>query len=554
MKNNIFKARASRNKIFAAITVAAIALLLAINLVLTYFGIHKTLFIDMTPEGLYTLTDAMKEECAYIDEELDEVVKITFCSDPDTLIATENTRAVYFMATELDNLYDNLEVETVNVTYNPTSVSQYKATSLSVINPTDVIISYGDRYRVIGAAHFWTAYGGETYSFNGEYEMATIIRSVTAKNRPAAYFVADHGTTYYNVNDKESAGSLETEQFYYLLQDRGLEVKTLRLSEVVEIPDDCVLLIINNPTDDLTSNSPDSANLSYISETEKIDRYLVKNHGSLMVAKDYSVSLPVFESFLYEWGFEFGDSLVSDGSASVGGDGDTTFAGVYDTDEESYGYAIYGDYAALSSAPQMVFGNTGYITCSFGSGTATPEPGTYSVTRNYAPFFYSSANAESHKYDSLTEDYTDLDKENESLTLAAVATRLEVAENSDGYDINEYYYSYVMCAGSSDFFSSDLIGNPSYANYDVLAALTENMVRTDEYASIELGGLSGNSSNYGGKPLVDTDIYSVDDTAADTSYSLISEAAKIWLTVLLMAVPIAVAVVGIVVTVKRRFL
>ncbi len=553
MKNNILKARVSRSRIFALITVAVLVLLLVLNLLLTYLGIHKTLFIDMTPEGLYTLTDNMKKECSFIDEELDGKVKITFCSDPDTLIAADNTRLVYFMATKLDNLYDNVELETVNVTYNPTAVASYKATSLSKINPTDVIISYGDRYRVVSADKFWTARGGEPYSFNGEYRMATLIRSVTAKNRPVAYFVTDHGETYYDVNDKESAGSLETEQFYYLLQDRGLEVKTLKLSDVSEIPDDCVLLIINNPRSDLTSDSTDSSNLGYVSETEKIDRFLVKNHGSLMVAKDYSVSLPVFESFLFEWGFEFGESLVSDSTVSVGDD-DRTFAGAYDTDEGSYGYAIYGNYAALSSAPQMVFGNTGYLTCSFGSGTVTPEPGTYSVTRNYAPFFFSTAGAEAHKYDSLTEDYTDLDKENEVMTLAAVSTRLEVAENSDGVDINEYYYSYVMCANSPDFFSSDFIGNPSYANYDVLSALTENMVRTDEYASIDLGGLSGNSSNYAGKPLVDTDMYSADDTAADTSYSLITGAAKIWLTVLFMALPIAVAAVGIVITVKRRFL
>ena len=71
MEMNIFKSRRGRGKLFAAITLAAIILIFALNLLLTYFGLHKTLYIDMTPEGLYRMTDAMEEECSYVDTELD---------------------------------------------------------------------------------------------------------------------------------------------------------------------------------------------------------------------------------------------------------------------------------------------------------------------------------------------------------------------------------------------------------------------------------------------------------------------------------------------------
>ena len=150
MKKSIFKGKSTRTKIFSAITVAIILLLFLLNLALTHFGVQKAMYVDLTTEGLYTLTETMKQECAFIDElDNDErEVKITFCADPDTLIASQVTRLIYFMALQMQNEFENLTVETVNVVYNPTAVSKYKPSSLSTIEPGDIIISYGDRYRV----------------------------------------------------------------------------------------------------------------------------------------------------------------------------------------------------------------------------------------------------------------------------------------------------------------------------------------------------------------------------------------------------------------------
>ena len=549
MKKGFFNSRIGRGRIFALISALAILVLFALNLLLTYVGIHKTVFIDMTPEGLYTVSDAMERECEYV-EELDGKVTITFCSDVDVLLDSLNTRIPYFLATKLDNTFENIELQEVNVTYNPTAVAKYKASSLSKIKENDIIVSYGDRYRVLSADSLWRTYGNEIVSFDGEYKLASIIKSVTAKDRPKAYFLTGHGETVYNPSDESSEGikaTAETEELFYMLQDRGLEVKLLDLSKEDAVPEDCVLLIINNPRTDLTEESPDSDKYGYVSETEKIDRYLVENYGSLMVAKDYAIELPVFEAFLGEWGFKFSKSVVSDESLSLDGD-ERVFAGVYDTDEDGYAYAIYEKFASLSSAPEMVFGNTGHITSSFGAATYIPEPGNPQAERALAPFFFSSNKAESHKFDTLTGEYTDIETEGETLTLAAVSTRLEVDSYAATYD-----YSYVMCAASADFFSGDYIGNPAYANYDVLSLLIENMIRTDRHASIELGGNSENSENVYGKFLLDTEIYSA-DSYADTDSKLITPSAKTWLTVLVMLAPVAVAAIGIVIKVKRRYL
>ena len=67
MKLNALKSRGSRNRVFAVITLAVIVILLALNLVITQVGQRKTVMVDLTDEGLYTLTDLMKQECSYIE-------------------------------------------------------------------------------------------------------------------------------------------------------------------------------------------------------------------------------------------------------------------------------------------------------------------------------------------------------------------------------------------------------------------------------------------------------------------------------------------------------
>ena len=405
MEQNLYKAKRRQGKVVALISAAAILLLFGLNLLLAYVGIQRTIFVDTTYEGLYTLTDLMKDECSYVDEKLAEGkrVKITFCADPDALIGYEITRAVYFMSLQLANTFENIEVETVNVAYNPTAVSMYKPTSLSDIVSGDVIISYGDedhvdRYRVVSCNNFWVSMSGEIIAFNGEYKMASLIKSVTAVDRPKAYFTVGHGETYYDSQNPDRAENVDAAYLQDLLTDRGLETRTIDLSAVDKIPDDCVLLVINNPTEDFKADATRFDEFNYVTETEKIDRYLINNHGSLMVAKDFERELPLLEEFLFEWGFEFESALVKDSVNNIAdvNDTNTQIVGSYNTDEDGYGMGIYSEYASMGSAPRFVLTNTGYIKCAYGVTDTSPENGTGSVFRIYSPLFFASDEASAY--------------------------------------------------------------------------------------------------------------------------------------------------------------
>ena len=545
--------------VLAAVSVIAVLALVVLNLLLTQLGAKKLLYIDLTPEEFYTVSDTMKTHTGAILDTLerkDEKVKITFCTDPDYLVAAQSLRMPYFLALGLENAFpDRVEVETVNVAYNPTAVSKYKANSLTQIAQTDIIVSYGQRYRIFSADSMWVSdTDGNLYSFNGEYKLASIIMSVTAKELPVAYFVTNHGEVYFDASDRSRPENAEAQQIYNLLSERGLDVKLLDLSKE-NIPDDCVLLVINNPKSDFCDGNiseNDKSSLGYISETEKLDRYLVMEQGAVMVAKDPSVKLHNFDLFLYEWGFDIPDATVSDSEYHMLGSNDMII-GAYDTGEDSYGMAIYESLASMPSSPSMIFNKTGYINCSFGPGESKTEPGTHVTSRNYAPFFYSSGAARA--YDNTTGYVSHDASLSGRMDIAGVTTRLEIDQVTA-----EYKYSYLFCSPSAETFSNELLGNGSYANYEVLSALVENISRVDRYASLELGGTSFNSSNMGGKPFLNVNMSAEPTMEVNEETGLeqivlqgLSEAVKTAYFVIIMLIPAAVAVVGIVVKIKRKF-
>ena len=133
--------------------------------------------------------------------------------------------------------------------------------------------------------------------------------------------------------------------------------------------------------------------------------------------------------------------------------------------------------------------------------------------------------------------------------------------------------SYLFCTGGADFFDNSELGNSSYANYEVLSALVDNISRVDEFADSSLGGSTFNSTSYGGKRLIAN--YMLADGYAAADYKIysntydpknpntllvlkelegISTAEIAVFTACIGLVPVAALVAGIVVCVKRRYL
>lgn len=239
MKKNMFAGKLGRHRLLAILLPITFIALFLFQFWFTNFSEQKLLYVDLTSEGLYTLTPKMKEECAYLSE-LDREIKITFCAEPDQLRASAKSRTVHFMCLALQKLYPKVKVEYVDLKTNPTAVNAYKTTSLTEITQNNVIISYGDTFRMATMDTFWANDGqGTLLAYNGEYKMATFFHSLTSRDNPVAYFVTNHEELYYDPENGDHPGNAKTASLYMLLSMRGLDVKTLDLSAVDEVPEDC---------------------------------------------------------------------------------------------------------------------------------------------------------------------------------------------------------------------------------------------------------------------------------------------------------------------------
>lgn len=589
MKNNPFAGKSTRTKVFTVISIVAILLVLALNLWVNKFGIYGNAYIDMTEEGLYTLTDKMEESCDELFDSIGGEVEIIFCNDRDYLIKDISTRVVYYMALAMAKNRDNCTVRTVNVNMNPTAVARYKTTSLTEINSNDIIISYdaktGDasvgnsRYRIVTANNFWRFNSDNTaYSYDGEYQMMSYLLSLTLVDRPAAYFVTDHGETYYDVSNPENPMNSETGVFADLLHDRGFEIKNLSIGKLIEdadrlsketgktvipeIPEDCILLIINNPKTDFRYDPTAATSFAYVSETEILDRYMTDERGSIMVSLDYDSSrldnggekLCNLEDFLAEWGIECTGLKVTDEENSI--NDKTNIIADYNLEKDTYAYNIYGSFANMTSSPRFVVSDTGSLKTSFGIGNEVNEPGSAQTLRIFTPFIYSSDTSLTHAKGGHG-DYNVLADDGRQIVAALGSRQTTAMENGN------LTFSYVFCAASPVFFSSDTLGNGSYANFDIVSSLVQDICRLESYADDELGGKNANGSNLFGKKIIDYGIREKDEKKdifveggdTDSIYTKgLTAPRRAWAIVIIFAAPVIIAAVGIVVSIRRKYL
>ena len=143
-----------------------------------------------------------------------------------------------------------------------------------------------DKRSSAGFVDFYTLDSNtNVVAYNGEEVMASMISWVLHKNHPIAYFTQNHG---------ESAEIALTN----LLACAGYYVEVINLRKS-EIPDDAGMVIISNPTVDFDMSDPSSETRG---EINKLEDYL-KGGGKLYAALDpYVKELPNLEGMLSRWG------------------------------------------------------------------------------------------------------------------------------------------------------------------------------------------------------------------------------------------------------------
>ena len=554
----------------AVLTALIVAAIILLNVAFSALSQKLTLYVDLTPEQLFTLSDEMIDLIENGDPTFEEsfspiqmvdkireenkaynaekglsagdadyrnehaTIQLIFCDEPDAWTADLVVHYVYNTALELQARFpDYIEVQNYNIVRNPSLVTKYKTNSDTVISTESVIISLdtgandGLRYRIRDLASFYVmdtedTANPEPWAYNGDKAFASSILAVTNAQAPLACFTSNHGET---TNDSLTR----------VLLDAGYQIDAIDLSKD-EIPENCRLLIIFDPKEDFRVTD----GVSEVDELTKIENHLYDNTASMMVF--FNPETPVLENleeYLAEWGIQYdrdsaGNShIIHDPAHSLDVAG-TTVMGEYGLNHPA---AKITEAMRARPYPQsVIFKNAMSISH---SSVYTPkryvDENDDSITYNYS----------SYSMDGTTRNVYDLFSTYEGAYAMANNQKVEIAKGQDKPALmtvsvelrstQETAYtsmtdaSYVIACGSTDFVSQPLMESNAYGNTDLMLSA----LRTVGQEPVPVG--------IGYKAFADKTIDTV-TTAEATQY-----------TVILTVIPVVLALgVGIFVIVRRK--
>ena len=549
------------------LTALIIAIVIIVNVIFGALAQKFMWYLDMTPDLVFTLSnecitlirdgdEKFKESSRSPVQMVDDIraqklaedpsfdpkslmINIIFCTDADTIRDDTYQRLVYNTALQLQAEFpDHINVETRNIIRNPSSVSKYKINSSTQITTSDVIIEFGTESRIKQQRQFFTfdtATSTTPWAYNGEYAFASAILAVTRAETPVAYLTVGHGETY-------------SEGFIQTLKDAGFEVKEDFNLATDEIKEDCRLIVISDPVNDLLVPN----GLSNVDEVSRLADFL-DSKNSLMVFMDPETPrLNNLEDFLDEWGINFNRDestgmplIIRDQSTSLVQEGNQNFGYTFLAEYTTGGYGAFltEELRKNESANRIVFSNAMSISYSqnyaYTKHTPTETDTSSSVEYEYATFakdgytraiydlFVTSKNAES-----MSGGVAITGKgANEANRLKLMTVSREV------FSVEETLYSsteqtaFVYACGTAEFANDGyLTGSTAYGNRDLLLTVFRDVSREPVPVGLDF------------KPFAD---YTIDTiTTSDVTV----------LTAILCVTPaIAALSCGIVVIVRRKY-
>ena len=308
-----------------AIVALVLAIVIAINAIVTLLTQKFMWYGDMTPELKFTLSKECfnligeetdndqkspiemlkqfrKENADYNKKnpnatKRDENVKINILFPMEKDVAKSTDIYIYTNAEELREEFDGyITTEYVDAFRNPKRFEKYLSSNNETIDLNSIIIECGTEFRIRTFKSFYIYNNGEPYAYNAEKAFASSILAVTRAEAPLACYTTNHGEEFPTTTGYQNKGTVTP--FLETLENAGYRTQAIDLSKE-EIPEACRLLITFDPKTDFIDGTN---RLEKQGELKKLDTYLAKRQAFMVFLDPSTGELPVLEDFLDEWG------------------------------------------------------------------------------------------------------------------------------------------------------------------------------------------------------------------------------------------------------------
>lgn len=286
MKEQFKGKRFKQGSYSSVLIVIVIAIVVVINMVASQLPAQYAK-LDVTENKLYSIGDQTKQMLGSLDTDVNIYLICQEGKEDDTIMQ---------MLDRYKGASSHVHVSQKDPVVSPGFTKQYTDESVS---DNSIIVVSGDAYKYIPYSDLYvseidySSYSYQTTGYDGEGQLTSAIAYVTSDDLPKMYILQGH-------NEQSVSSSLTTR-----ISKENITTETLSLLTMESVPEDCDILLINAPQNDLSED-----------EATKIINYL-DNGGKVFMVSNYTgTEMPNYDKVLAHYGLSRVDGIVVEGNAN----------------------------------------------------------------------------------------------------------------------------------------------------------------------------------------------------------------------------------------------
>lgn len=246
---------------------------------------------DVSENQMYTMSDQTKQIVKALEEDVTFYV-LSSQADYNTIYKK--------IINEYAELSGRIKIEYKDLENYPNFAYDYIDSSTEEAEDGSIIVVSGDKSRYLKSSGFVNySYNYENYastaeSIDLEVQLTEAVNYVTAEYTPVIYTLTGHG--------ESALGST----IHGYLENDNYEIKELNLLTAESVPEDCVVLFVNAPTNDISKEN-----------AKKIITYLEGEGKLYFVADALTDDIPNFASILEEYGIAMEKGVVIEADSNM---------------------------------------------------------------------------------------------------------------------------------------------------------------------------------------------------------------------------------------------
>lgn len=284
MKEQFKGKRFKQGSYSSVLIVIVIAIVVVINMVASQLPAQFAK-LDITENKLYSIGDQTKQMLAGLDTDINIYLICQEGNEDDTIMQ---------MLDRYKGASSHVHVSQKDPVVSPGFTKQYTDETVS---DNSIIVVSGDTYKYIPYSDLYVSeidynsYSYKTTGYDGEGQLTSAIAYVTSDDLPKMYILQGH-------NEQSVSSSLTTR-----ISKENITTETLSLLTMDSVPEDCDILLINAPQNDLSED-----------EATKIINYL-DNGGKVFMVSNYTgTEMPNYDKVLAHYGLSRVDGIVLEGN------------------------------------------------------------------------------------------------------------------------------------------------------------------------------------------------------------------------------------------------